>query len=43
MKERIKELIERYKSELPQTEWQDGFREGALRALEELESALDTE
>lgn len=43
MKAKIKELIERYKSELPQTEWQDGFREGALRALEELEGALDTE
>lgn len=40
MKAKIKELIERYKSELPQTEC---FREGALRALEELADALDKE
>jgi hypothetical protein len=44
MKEKIEALIKNYQAETPATEWQDGFREGALRALEEvLKCLLDNE
>ena len=44
MKEKIEALIKNYQSQAPETEWQDGFREGALRALEEvLKCLLDNE
>lgn len=43
MKEKIETLIKNYQSQAPETEWQDGFREGALRALEEVLESLDIE
>lgn len=43
MKEKIETLIKNYQSQVPETEWQDGFREGAIRALEDVLEALSNE